>query len=155
MKKILFVCLGNICRSPAAEGVMQHAVDKRGLRNKIILDSAGTSAAHSGERADSRMRFHAEKRGVQLLSVSRQFLKEDFLKFDYIIVMDRSNYKNVLNLDFENKYENKVKMMTDFCSDDLFDYVPDPYYGGENGFELVLDIVVDACNGLLNFLEGK
>ncbi|MEZ4754227.1 MAG: low molecular weight protein-tyrosine-phosphatase [Bdellovibrionota bacterium] len=153
MIKLLFVCLGNICRSPTAEGVMQSLVDERGLSNMIICDSAGTIGYHAGSPADERMREHASKRGYDLTSLSRKFVKSDFKNFDLILVMDSSNYKDVLGLDSKNQYSEKVRLLTDYCSEHNVDEVPDPYYGGAADFELVLDIVEDACSNLLEELN--
>ena len=150
MRRVLFVCLGNICRSPAAEGVFRKMVQDQSLTDKIEIDSAGTSAVHAGEAADSRMREHASKRGYQLDSISRQFLGEqDFNTFDYIVVMDESNYGNVLATDTQDIFSAKVSKLTDYCHNQSKDHVPDPYYGGAKGFEEVMDIVEDGCRGLL------
>ncbi len=154
MKKVLFVCLGNICRSPSAEGVFKHLVAKANLEDKIFVDSCGTAAHHEGEPADSRMREHAQKRGYDLTSIARGMVKKDFEEFDYILTMDNSNFKNVLALTADDqKY--KVKKITDFCSNHPHDQVPDPYYGGPEGFELVLDLLEDACQGLLNQIQKE
>ena len=148
--KILFVCLGNICRSPTAEGVFQSFVNKEGLREIIEIDSAGTSGCHVGEQADSRMREHANARGYNLTSLSRKFdAHKDFDYYDKIIVMDASNKSDVLEQDLQDKYSSKVEMMTDYCQEHTEQKVPDPYYGGGTGFEKVIDIVEDACGGLL------
>lgn len=153
MTRVLFVCLGNICRSPAAEGVFAHFVKEQGLDHQIEIDSAGTSSAHVGEKADRRMRNHAIRRGYDLTSLSRQFIVADFQRFDYIVVMDDSNYRNVVNLDSQENYINKVYKMVNFCQKLKPKEVPDPYYGGEQGFETVLDIVEDASRGLLEVIK--
>jgi protein-tyrosine phosphatase len=156
MKKILFVCMGNICRSPAAEGVMQKMVRDNGLTDKIYVDSAGTIGYHSGERADSRMIKHAKKRGYELLSISRQFDPgRDFDEFDYIIAMDNINFGDLLQMDHKNKYSSKIFKMTAFCTKIKADIVPDPYYGGEQGFETVLDIVEDGCTTLIEKIKKE
>lgn len=149
-KRILFICLGNICRSPSAEAVMNFIIKKNNLHHLIEVDSAGTIAYHSGECADERMMKHAAKRGYELTSISRNFNPEaDFEKFDYIVTMDEENYEDILHLDRENKYRNKIFRMADFCRVMDVNEVPDPYYGGSAGFELVLDILEDASEGLL------
>lgn len=154
MKKVLFVCLGNICRSPAADGVMVHEVEKLGIADQFEIDSAGTSAHHVGEPADRRMREHAHKRGVFLGSTSRAFdPNSDFEKFDLILAMDNSNYKNIIAMDPSGKYRDKVRMFCDFCSQRSEKEVPDPYYGGAKGFETVLDIVEDGVQGILKHYE--
>lgn len=146
---LLFVCLGNICRSPAAEGVMIDLLVKSGLEGKVAVDSAGTSAYHAGELPDRRMREHAQKRGLHLSSRSRQFMTDDFEDFDYVIVMDNQNYKNVVSLDTNNRFTNKVIKMADLCPSFTEDEVPDPYYDGAEGFEKVLDMVTEGCHRLL------
>lgn len=154
--KILFICLGNICRSPTAEGVFKSFVDRDGLGQVIEIDSAGTSGCHVGERADERMRKHASARGYDLTSLSRKFDPfKDFEKFDRIIVMDQSNLSDILDLDRDLKFKEKVCLMTDYCKNHSEKKVPDPYYGGAKGFETVLDIVEDACQGLLEDLKKE
>lgn len=157
MTKVLFVCLGNICRSPAAEAVFKHLIEKRGLENNFIIDSAGTSAHHTGEKADERIRIEAKKKDIEVTSISRQFNFNDFSKFDYIIVMDNSNYKNVLKLDKNQNFHSHVLKMTDFASGKYqsFDEVPDPYYGGLEGFQLILDLLENTCEGFLSYLVDK
>lgn len=149
MKKILFVCMGNICRSPSAEAVMNKMIADKDLQSFIRTDSAGTIAYHEGEPADARMKFHAVKRGYNLTSIARKFVYDDFEEFNFIITMDKSNYFDILSLDQEGKYKNKVSMMTDY-SRNGYDEVPDPYYGGNEGFELVLNILEESVNGLIN-----
>lgn len=147
--KLLFVCLGNICRSPAAEGIMNYLIQKEGLEKKIICDSAGTSAFHAGHSADSRMREHAKRRDYLLESKSRKFRTNDFKEFDYILTMDPQNYQDVCQLSNSEEELKKVIPITDFCVHNKVSKVPDPYYGGDRGFEEVLDILEDACLKLL------
>lgn len=155
-KKILFVCLGNICRSPAAEGVMQHIVEAGGLGGLIVCDSAGTYGGHAGERADLRMRQAAAKRGYDLRSVSRLLRRDDFDEFDMIVVMDDSVYEQTHRLAPTAEAAGKICRMTDFCRTHAdARYVPDPYYGGTDGFEHVLDLLEDACGGLLEEVIGE
>jgi protein-tyrosine phosphatase len=150
MKQILFVCLGNICRSPSAEAVFKALIKNEGLENEIQCDSAGTAAYHAGEPADYRMRQFAQKRGFYLTSISRQIDSTiDFDRFDYIIGMDRQNVRDLKSIARNEVDRKKIFLMTDFCSTENFDSVPDPYYGGDAGFELVLDILEDACSGLI------
>ena len=112
--KILFVCLGNICRSPSAEAVFKYLVDEKGESNNYFIDSAGTSAYHVGDRADARMRSHAKKRGIELTSISRQYILEDFDHFDYIIAMDQENMYALKNLARDKSDLDKLHFMTDF-----------------------------------------
>ena len=148
--RILFVCLGNICRSPAAEGIMQKLVEERGLQDVIEVDSAGTSGWNDGALPDSRTRAHGKKRGYDFRSISRKFIPADFDKFDYIVVMDSNNYANVRALASTQEDVDKIHMMTDFSVHiTSHDHIPDPYYGGAAGFELVMDLLEDACEGLL------
>ena len=151
-QRLLFVCLGNICRSPAAEGVMQKCVDEQGLSDQIFLDSAGTGGWHAGQAADSRMREHASKRAYELTSRARQFKLSDFDEFDLILVMDESNRRDLLSLSSALNHRNKVKRMTDYGQIFNDEEVPDPYYGGKAGFEHVLDLLEDSCAELLKSL---
>ncbi|HEY3371162.1 MAG TPA: low molecular weight protein-tyrosine-phosphatase [Prolixibacteraceae bacterium] len=155
MKKILFVCLGNICRSPGAEAVFNTLIEKNGLENELQCDSAGTGAYHVGEPADSRMRQMGAMRGYDLTSKARKFdPNRDFDQFQYIIGMDRQNVRDLMSV-ARNKNERKqIYLMTDFCIHKTHDSVPDPYFGGDAGFELVFDILEDACEGLLRKLQN-
>ena len=155
MVKVIFVCLGNICRSPSAEAVMNTVVEKAGLSDKIKCDSAGTIAYHAGEPADPRMKKHALKRGYELTSIARKFTPDDFKEFDYIIAMDRNNYVDLLELDKEAEFVDKISMMTSYCTDHDDEEVPDPYYDGPQGFEHVLDLLEDACEGLINKIKTE
>jgi len=154
-KHILFICLGNICRSPSAEAVMKGLIRREGLENEIFCDSAGILNYHAGEPADSRMQSHAIKRGYKLTSISRQINpKKDFDQFNMIIGMDEQNIRDLKALARTPKDAQKLYKMTDFCRKSDYDSVPDPYYGGERGFEVVLDILEDACQGLLDHLKN-
>ena len=153
-KKVLFVCMGNICRSPAAEGIMNSLIKKNNLEEYIQVDSAGTIAYHEGEGADPRMKKHASNRGYNLTSKARKFdIEKDFEKFDYIVTMDDENYFNVLEFDPESQFVNKVHKMAKFSSNPNVTEVPDPYYGGSKGFEIVLDILEDSCSNLLDKIK--
>lgn len=153
MKKVLFVCLGNICRSPSAEAVFTHLVTEAQLTDKIYVDSCGTAGHHAGESADPRMVEHGLKRGYHLTSIARGIKNSDLDDFDYILTMDDSNYRNVMALTNSDN-QAKVKKMTDFCHQFDHTEVPDPYYGGPQGFELVLDLLEDACSGLLEKVKA-
>lgn len=146
--------MGNICRSPSAEAVMRKIVRKEGLESLIQCDSAGTIAFHEGEPADARMKRHAIRRGYKLNSIARRFKEGDFENFDYIVAMDRSNKNDLFSFDYTGKYKDKIFMMTDFA-EGKYQEVPDPYYGGPEGFENVLDILEDSCRGLLNKIKKE
>ncbi|MCA9129098.1 MAG: low molecular weight phosphotyrosine protein phosphatase [Planctomycetales bacterium] len=148
MKRVLFVCLGNICRSPAAEGIFQSLVAKRGLENSIGVDSAGTSSYHIGEPADKRMRQAAELRGIELLSRSRMVSPRDLSQFDLIIAMDRNNYRELEAL--AEGSSGKVRLLSEYLDENWPRDVPDPYYGGEEGFSKVLDMLEAACPRILD-----
>lgn len=151
--KILFVCLGNICRSPAAQGVMQRLIDERGLSERFYLDSAGTYGGHAGELPDRRMRVHAQRRGYNLTHRSRRVTGSDFEEFDLIVAMDASNYRNLQEMSASVEESEKIIKMGDYIRHyQHYDYIPDPYYEGAEGFELVLNLLEDACEVLLNEL---
>lgn len=153
-KKILFVCLGNICRSPAAEAVMNKLIEKENLKAKIEIDSAGIMGYHTGEQADSRMRKHASKRGYTISHPARKVNPTiDFENFDYVVAMDDENFVDLLAMDKESNYRDKFFRMVQFSQDLVHTSVPDPYYGGPDGFELVLDILEDSCKGLLEKIK--
>ena len=148
--KILFVCMGNICRSPSAEAVFKGIVKNSGLSQNFEIDSAGTTGYHVGQNADRRMQSHAIKRGFNLTSISRKFYPEtDFGHFDYIIGMDDENMFDLKNMARNEADLNKLHKMTVFSKKLDYTEVPDPYYGGNAGFELVLDLLEDSCEGLL------
>ncbi|WP_413171731.1 low molecular weight protein-tyrosine-phosphatase [Anabaena azotica] len=152
--KLLFVCLGNICRSPSAENIMNHLVLQAGLSDSIYCDSAGTSSYHIGSPPDRRMSAAAvSKLGIKLLGQARQFQKSDFQEFDLILAMDKDNYENILAVDRSGQYHHKVRLMCDFCSRHTLKEVPDPYYGGTEGFNRVIDLLIDACEGLLEYIN--
>jgi protein-tyrosine phosphatase len=148
--RILFVCLGNICRSPTAEGVMRALVREAGLEEQIELDSAGTGSWHVGEAPDARATAAAHRRGIALTSAARQVRAEDFEDFDLILAMDASNLRDLRRLAPQESARAKVRLLREFdpAADGDLD-VPDPYYEGRGGFEEVLDLVQVACTGLL------
>ncbi len=153
--KLLFVCLGNICRSPSAENIMRHLIQQAGLEKNILCDSAGTAAYHTGEPPDRRMAAAAAKEGITLVGQARKFTPQDFEDFDLILAMDRENYRDILAQDPQGEYRHKVKMMLDFRQNYTLTEVPDPYYGGSDGFDYVIELLMDACQGLLDFLKAE
>lgn len=153
--KVLFVCLGNICRSPAAEGIFKKMVIDEGLQDYIHIDSAGTSGWHINELPDERMRKHGALRGYDFSSLSRKFVSDDFGNFDYIIVMDEDNYRNTTKLAKSEVEKSKVYKMADFLVDYSHDHIPDPYYSDASGFELVMDLLEDSSRALLNDIKDK
>jgi len=148
---ILFVCLGNICRSPAAEAIFKNLINNKGIGNQFIVDSAGTGSWHVGKQADSRMRFAAKQRNINITSNARQIRKDDFQKFKYILVMDDSNFNNVVDLKNRVKGSDfaKILKIQDFSSIFNEKEVPDPYFGGDAGFDHVLDILEDSVSCFL------
>ncbi|XP_057484134.1 uncharacterized protein LOC130770646 [Actinidia eriantha] len=160
---VLFVCLGNICRSPAAEGVFTDLVKKRGLDSKFKIDSAGTINYHEGNEADPRMRAASKRRGIKITSLSRPIRPSDFRDFDLILAMDKQNREDILGaLERWSFRENlpadahkKVRLMCSYCKKHDESEVPDPYYGGPQGFEKVLDLLEDACESLLDSILAE
>lgn len=147
------MCLGNICRSPAAEGVMKTLVEKHELTNVVDIDSAGIGDWHIGQLPDKRMRTCGEKRGYCFNSKARQFQIADFYRFDLILVMDKQNYKALKNIAPNKADMQKVKMLAHFAVNNKpLDTIPDPYYGGENDFERALTLIEDATRGLLEYI---
>ena len=148
---VLFVCMGNICRSPTAEGVFRHHVNERGLGDRIDIDSAGTHAYHVGEPPDRRAFAAAERRGISLAEIhARRVSDSDFENFDFIIAMDEDNQQRLVDQSPE-EHRAKVQLFMSFASVDVTE-VPDPYYGGTAGFEKVLDLIDEASRGLLETL---
>ncbi len=155
-KSILFVCLGNICRSPMAEEIMKTLLNENKLNNFIEIDSAGILSVHQGKLPDLRMREHAFARSYNLTHRSRPVKNVDFDKFDLIIGMDDSNINALERLAPTLEAKEKIKKMADFFSNTVrYDYVPDPYYGGSQGFNLVIDLLEDGCKNLLNSMIQK
>ena len=154
VKKILFVCLGNICRSPAAEGIFNQKIKERDLENFFVIDSAGTGSWHVGNLPDQRMRTTALSNGIELTSRARQIEENDLYEFDHILVMDKDNLHAVKSL-IQNKNDlvnSKIKLILSYSKNSQLDEVPDPYYGGQNGFEKVLDLLDDAIDELIDSL---
>ena len=153
-KRILFVCLGNICRSPAAEGILRHLIAEKGCADRLDVDSAGTYGGHRGDLPDPRMRRAASQRGYTLTHRARQVAEEDFERFDMIVVMDDMHYESLHRLAPSRAAAQKIFRMAEFCRHyPDRTYVPDPYYEGREGFELVLDMLEDGCREILAQLE--
>jgi protein-tyrosine phosphatase len=153
--RICFVCLGNIVRSPLAENMFRHLVLKAGLDGKYEIDSAGTSGYHVGEQPDRRMRRVASQHGFEYSGRSRQFQPQDFSKFDLIIAMDTSNRFDLMRMAKNPEHQKKIRLMREFDSETSENLsVPDPYYGGIDGFKDVYQIVERSCQGLLDALEN-
>ena len=152
--RILFVCLGNICRSPAAEAVLRRLAERAGMEQQLLIDSAGTYGGHAGDLPDPRMRATGQRRGYALTHRARRITESDFDRFDWIVVMDDMNYESVHRLAPSREAAAKIFRMTEFCRRHPDrTYVPDPYYEGHEGFELVLDLLEDACEGILDRLK--
>lgn len=153
--QILFVCMGNICRSPAGEGVLAKMVAEAKLADRIQIDSAGTLGMHAGNPPDSRMRAAATKRGYDLTSCARQVTAMDLDDFDLILAMDRDNHRNVLKLAKTDEQRDRVRLFCTFCEKHMEREVPDPYYGESQGFEYVLDLLEDGCSGVLKWARER
>ena len=149
---VLFVCMGNICRSPAAEGVFLHLLAVAGLQDSFAVDSAGTGGWHVGDRADRRMIAAAQRRGIHLPSRARQIEAADLQRFDHILTMDADNLAAVRRLERQAPGGARISPLINHCRQLRSPEVPDPYYGGADGFERVLDLLDDACTGLLEDL---
>ncbi len=157
MKKVhvLFVCMGNICRSPTAEGVFRHIVHESGLQKVIVTDSAGTHAYHVGEAPDRRAQATAKTRGIDLSDLrARRVTAKDFNKYDYVLAMDRDNYA-ILDELCPEAYEGQLSLFLDYAPAVGRTEVPDPYYGGPQGFEVVFDMVEEAARGLLADIQSR
>ncbi|NIP98559.1 MAG: low molecular weight phosphotyrosine protein phosphatase, partial [Akkermansiaceae bacterium] len=152
--RVLFVCWGNICRSPAGENLFRNLLGENGQAERIECDSAGTIDAHTGKGPDRRMRRTLENRGIPVQGAARQIIPEDFARFDLILTMDDFNRQEVLAMARTEADRRKVRPFTDFCQSHPDRDVPDPYYGGEAGFEFVADLIEDGCRGLLEHISA-
>jgi protein-tyrosine phosphatase len=151
---VSFVCMGNICRSPTAEAIMRHLVIQAGLQDRIGIDSAGTGSWHVGEERDRRSRAVAKRRGMPIEGYARQFRPEDFQRFDLVLALDQDNARDLRRLAPDQEARDKVRLLREFDATAGKDAsVPDPYYGGPQGFEDVFDICLSACQGLLDHLR--
>jgi protein-tyrosine phosphatase len=153
--RVCFVCLGNICRSPAAEGVMRHLLRERRLDAWIEVDSAGTAGYHVGEPPDARARAAGERRGIEISGRARQVQRVDFETFDYVVAMDRQNYEDLLTL-AGPAGQSKVSLLRDFdAASPRRASVPDPYYGGDDGFDEVIELSLAGCGGLIEHIRRE
>ena len=146
--KVLFVCLGNICRSPAAHGIFEHVIKENGMQDRFEVDSAGTYSGHRGELPDRRMRTAAMYRGFALTHRSRPVSSLDFLDFDLIVAMDDQNYEDLMRMAPSVEATHKIRRMASYLTTHKISYIPDPYYMGTEGFTLVLDLLEEACQNL-------
>lgn len=154
-KKILFVCLGNICRSPTAESIFRKQIDDCGLSSQVMIDSAGTSNYHVGETSNSQMIKHATQRGYEMTHRARVVTPQDFEEFDMVIGMDNHNINNLKQICPSPTLLSKLHKMTNFCVHSTSDIVPDPYGGTARDFEIVIEILEDACEGLLQEIKSQ
>lgn len=155
-QRLLFICLGNICRSPAADGIMHHLVEARGLTDDFYIDSAGIGSWHVGQLPDYRMRRCGERHGYVFDHRARQFSAADFDRFDLIAVMDHENYHDVARQARSAADRQKIIRMSDYLRHHPGQQtVPDPYYGDERDFEFAVELLEDACEGLLDELTGR
>lgn len=152
---VLFLCMGNICRSPTAHGVFRHLVQQHGLEHRVRIDSAGTHNYHPGEPPDTRSQKHAKRRGYDLSDLrARQITRDEFATHNLLLAMDWDNLA-LAEQRCPPEYRHKLRRLTEFCKRHDAPVVPDPYYGGQDGFEHVLDLVEDACEGLLDHVRQK
>ena len=153
--KVLFVCLGNICRSPAAQAIFEHYVREDGLQDMVQADSAGTYGGHSGSQPDRRMRTAALYRGFAVTHIARQVRAIDMMDFDMIIAMDDQNYEDLMHMAPSVEATHKIRRMADFFTTRKLSYSPDPYYMGAEGFSHVLDLLEEACRNLLDTIKKE
>ena len=153
--RVLFVCMGNICRSPAAECIFRRFVERAGLSDAIECDSAGTIDYHQGQPPDPRMKQAGASRGCAVDGRARAAAEKDLAAFDLILAMDRENLADLKSLDRQGRYGSKIRLFCRFASGSSEQEVPDPYYGGAAGFEKALDILEDGCEGVLNFVRRR
>ncbi|WPJ95587.1 low molecular weight protein-tyrosine-phosphatase [Coraliomargarita algicola] len=154
MHRILFLCMGNICRSPAGHCVLQHLVDEAGLTDHFEIESAGTTGFHVGAPPDSRMQQVMRERGIPVIGRSRQLEAEDLEYYDLILAMDQDNFDGARYLDRRGQYGDKIKLFCEYCTEHDEREVPDPYYGGDRGFDHVMDLIEDGCRNLLKELSA-
>lgn len=154
MHRILFLCMGNICRSPAAHCVFQHMIDEAGLSDQFEIESAGTIGFHAGKPPDRRMQEVMRARGIPVIGRSQQLDNFDLEHYDLILAMDKDNMEGAMVLARGEAQRAKIKLFCEFCTEYRETEVPDPYYGGDHGFERVMDLIEDGCQGLLKRLTA-
>ena len=154
MHRILFLCMGNICRSPAGHCALQYLVDEAGLSDQFEIESAGTIGFHHGAPPDSRMQEVMRKRGIPVIGSSQQLESADLDHYDLILAMDQDNLSCARSLDHKGQYSDKIKLFCDYCTEHDETEVPDPYYGGDRGFDHVMDLIEDGCRHLLKELRA-
>lgn len=153
--KILFVCLGNICRSPLAEAIFKHKIKEKGLENRVEVNSCGTANYHIGDTPDHRTIKNALKNGVVIDHLGRQLSSQDLAAYDFILAMDKSNHTNILKLSNASDHAHKIKLMRSFDLNYSGEEVPDPYYGDEAGFQHVFDVLSHSVESFITFLEKE
>jgi len=153
--RVLFVCMGNICRSPTAEAVMRKMISEQGLDKTILIDSAGTIGYHQGCASDARAIAHGTKRGYVFEHKARRVVSSDFHDFDYIVAMDHENVAELQRMAPKNNGRSRISLLMSHCKDAKVDEVPDPYYGGADGFEQVLNLVECGCSALLDKIRAE
>lgn len=155
MNRVLFVCMGNICRSPAAHCVFQHLVDEAGLGEEFEIDSAGTIGYHAGSPPDARMAEVLQRKGYPVFGHSRALRAEDLERYDLILVMDRDNLADARRLDEESRFTDRIRLFSEFLGDGAVADVPDPYYDGDRGFVTVLKMIEEGCAALLAWFRER
>lgn len=153
--KILFVCLGNICRSPLAEAIFKHKIREKNLEHRVEVDSCGTANYHVGDTPDPRTIKNALKNGVVIDHLGRQLSARDLEAYDFILAMDRSNHANILRLESAQRHSHKVRLMRSFDVNPVWDEVPDPYYGDETAFQHVFDVLSHSIDSFIAYLEKE
>ena len=153
IKSILFVCMGNICRSPAAEIIFRHQVAQAGLEGDLFIDSAGTISYHTGNPPDPRMSETLTRRGYEVRGRARQIQPEDLERFDLILTMDEDNLADVRALDGKNQFSDKIRAFVEYLENHDAPRIPDPYYGGQKGLETVIELLEDGCTGLIHQIQ--